>query len=461
MLFSSISFLYGFLPAVLAVYYAVPDRFKNHVLLASSLLFYFFGEPVYVALLLVSACSDWLHSLLIEANRHKPGRAKALLVSSLVINIALLGFFKYAAFFTGSLNAVFGLTLSLPQVRLPIGISFYTFQTMSYTIDVYRGRVRAQKNLATLATFVCLFPQLIAGPIVRYAQVENELALRRHSVSGAASGLRRFVLGLSKKVLLANVLGEYVAAFRAAQNPSVLFYWLYALAFSLQLYFDFSAYSDMAVGLGRLFGFDFPENFDHPFCARSISDFWRRWHQTLGSWFRDYVYIPLGGNRTPTRILWVRNVLLVWCLTGLWHGADWHFVLWGLYFGLLLLLEKTWLGQLPQKAGPFWAHSSTFLLVVLGFVLFNADGLAGARSDFSGLFGLKGLPWVTPETLYVLRGFAVPLLIALVGATPLPARWIRNRIDRLPLALLTALLLLLSTAFLVDGSFNPFLYFRF
>ena len=319
MVFSGAVFLYAFLPLTLAVYALAPQRGRNAVLLIASLLFYAFGEPVYVFLLLLSSVSDWALSLCIE-RRRGTRTAKLALAVSVLLNLGLLGFFKYADFFLTTVNGLFGLSLPLTGVRLPLGISFYTFQTMSYTIDVYRGHVRPQRNLATFATFVCLFPQLIAGPIVRYSDIEAELHTRRFCLEDIGTGARRFTVGLGKKVLLANVLGELVSS---AGNATVLGAWLGAVGYLLQIYFDFSGYSDMAIGLGRMFGFTFPENFDYPYLARSVTDFWRRWHQTLGQWFRDYVYIPLGGSRT-TRAKWIRNVAVVWLLPGLWPDAPGH-----------------------------------------------------------------------------------------------------------------------------------------
>ncbi|MGM9521448.1 MAG: MBOAT family O-acyltransferase [Oscillospiraceae bacterium] len=462
MLFSSITFLYMFLPAVLLLYFITPKRCKNFLLLIASLFFYFFGEPVYVLLLLFSSLSDWLHSLYIEAHRGQKG-AKRALISSIIINLSLLGFFKYADFLIGTLNSIFGSSIPLTKVPLPIGISFFTFQTMSYTIDVYRGRAHAQKDLITFATFVCLFPQLIAGPIVRYTDIAAELSDRRSTLDGAAAGIRRFAAGLGKKVLIANVLGELCSAFRASGGKSVLFYWLYAAAFSLQIYFDFSGYSDMAIGLGGIFGFSFPENFDHPYISRSITEFWRRWHMTLGGWFRDYVYIPLGGNRT-TKLKWLRNIAIVWMLTGLWHGAEWNFVLWGVYFGLFLIIEKLWLGKLLNKLPSIFRHLYVCLAVLLSFVIFNANGLSGALSDLGGLFGAGGLPFISGDTIYYLRSFSVILALGIIGCTPLPKLlWARapEKLRTVCEPVFTGLVLTASTAFIISGSFNPFLYFRF
>lgn len=465
MLFSSISFLYVFLPVALILYYVAPRKWKNAVLLLVSLAFYFYGEPQYTVLLVISSLSDYLHSLYIEKHRGER-KAKGALVSSLIVNILMLGVFKYADFFVGIVNGVFGSDIPLPGFRLPIGISFFTFQTMSYTIDVYRGRVHAQKNLLSLATYVCLFPQLVAGPIVRYATVAEELEHRTHTFDGFALGIRRFVLGLAKKVLLANTLGELSATLLDGSTPSVLGLWMGSITFMLQVYFDFSGYSDMAIGLGKLFGFTFPENFNYPFIAKSISEFWRRWHMTLGSWFRDYVYIPLGGNRVkPLR--WIFNLVVVWALTGLWHGADWNFVYWGLFFAIMLPLEKLVLDKVLQKA-PAWArHVYMLFFVLISFVIFNDDVSMGFENVLSGMFGGLSIPFVTQETAYYLKSYAVLLVLGIVGATPLIKRLAEKLAGKakgfaaVGEAVLLPALLAVVTGYLVDGSFNPFLYFRF
>lgn len=467
MLFSSVTFLYAFLPLAILVYFlapSVPVAWRNAVLLVFSLVFYFFGEPVYVLLLLLSSLSDYAWSLLIEKYRHKPRAARAFLVVSIVINLGMLGFFKYTDFSIGTVNTLFGTAIPLTHVRLPIGISFFTFQTMSYTIDVYQGKAHAQRNLATFATFVCLFPQLIAGPIVRYTDVEAELRERTSTLDSTALGMRRFVFGLAKKVLLANAMGELCSAFRTTQDNSVLFYWIYAVAFTMQIYFDFSGYSDMAIGLGRVFGFKFPENFDYPYASRSITEFWRRWHMTLGGWFRDYVYIPLGGNRV-SRVKWLRNLAVVWLLTGLWHGASWNFVLWGALFGVVLMIEKLWLGKWLERCPAAVCHLYVMLIVVISFVIFNANGLAGVASDLGGLFGAGGLPLISREALYYLRSYFVLLIVCAAASLPVWKR-LGKRIEHTPVMtavepIVLAGLLIVVTASLVDGSFNPFLYFRF
>ena len=459
MLFSGLTFLYCFLPAVLIVYFLAPRRWKNAVLLVFSLVFYAWGEPKYVLLMAATIAGFYFCGLGIGRGK-TPRERKSWLAVSVILGVGALGIFKYADFFVGSFNAVTGLSLPLLRLALPIGISFYTFQCISYTVDVYRGRALPQKNIITFGAYVCLFPQLIAGPIVRYTDVARELEQREHHWEDFALGLRRFLFGLGKKVLLANQFGELTEAFRGSGEPSVLFCWLYALAFLLQIYFDFSGYSDMAIGLGRIFGFHFPENFDYPYLSSSVTEFWRRWHMTLGGWFRDYVYIPLGGSRVG-KLQWFFNILAVWMLTGLWHGASWNFVVWGLLFAALLLLEKLVPGlkKLPRGI----AQGYVLLVVLISFVVFNAPDFSQAGQDLAGMLCLAGLPGTTAESLYALRSNAVLLAVGVLGATPLPKHWGQTMGERLPMleALAMAALLLLCTAYLVDGSFNPFLYFRF
>ena len=386
---------------------------------------------------------------------------------SVLLSLGTLAYFKYADFMIRNLNALTGLSVPLLSLALPVGISFYTFQILSYTVDVYRGTVPAQRNLIDLAAYIAMFPQLIAGPIVRYSDIAPELRSRTHTLSDAAAGTRRFVLGLAKKILFANLLGELVSGFRASQEQSVLYFWLGAAAFTLQIYYDFSGYSDMAIGLGLILGFHFPENFRYPYCAGSITEFWRRWHISLGSWFRDYLYIPLGGNRKG-KGRQLLNILLVWLATGLWHGADWTFVLWGLLYAALLTAEKLFLLRGLKKLRVL-NHIYVLLFVTLGFVLFDADSVRSAAASVCAMFGGGGLPLAGQESLYALRSGAVLLLSAAVGATPLPRRLIaavqQKQAGRAVLAVLEpvglCLLLAVCTAFLVDGSFNPFLYFRF
>ena len=461
MLFSSVTFLYYFLPAVLILYFLAPWRLKNTVLLFSSLVFYGWGEPKLLFLMIFTIAMFYFCGLMI--GRSETEKAKKLwLTVSIVISIGLLAIFKYADFFIGSFNAVTGLSIPLLRLALPVGISFYTFQSLSYTIDVYRGNVPAQKNLISFGAYVALFPQLIAGPIVRYVDVARELNGRQHSWEDFCLGLRRFLVGLGKKILVADNFALLIKLFRESEAQSVLFYWLYAVAFTLNIYFDFSGYSDMAIGLGRIFGFKFIENFNYPYLSKSVTEFWRRWHMSLGSWFRDYIYIPLGGNRVG-KGRWVFNILTVWMLTGLWHGAAWNFVCWGLLFGILLMVEK-WVPGL-QRLPNLLRHGYVLLIVCLSFVLFNAESLSQALSDMGGMFGFAGVPLANAESLYYLRSYAPLFLMGFVGATPI-VRDTARKIGEKPWGavlevLLMAVLLIVCSAYLVDGSFSPFLYFRF
>ena len=461
MLFSSIPFLFYFLPAVLILYFLVPRSLKNTVLLIFSLVFYAWGEPKYVFLMISTICLFFFCGIAIGKAKEQKQK-KFWLALSVVVSLALLAVFKYADFLLGSFNSLTGADIPLLKLALPIGISFYTFQCLSYTIDVYRGNAEVQKNIISFGAYVVLFPQLIAGPIVRYVDVARELNHRAHSWDNVALGLRRFLFGLGKKILIANQLGELTNIFRASGEKSVLFYWIYAIAFALHIYFDFSGYSDMAIGLGRVFGFHFIENFNYPYLSKSVSEFWRRWHMSLGSWFRDYVYIPLGGNRVSTG-RWVFNVLVVWMLTGLWHGAAWNFVLWGLFYAAFLLIEK--FVPFLQKMPTVLRRVYVLLVTLLGFVLFNATTLTEAVTDMGGMFGFAGVPLVTAETLYYLRSYGLLFIFAIIGSTPLPKqlalKWEHKPIGAIIEPVVTILLLLVCTAYLVDGSFNPFLYFRF
>ena len=409
----------------------------------------------------------YIFGLLIERYQSVPKLARLFLALSVSSSLLMLGYFKYADFFIRNVNAVTGCSISLLNITLPIGISFYTFQILSYTVDVYRQDVKAQRNPIDLATYVALFPQLIAGPIVRYSDIAEQLKGRIHTMGKTAQGIRRFILGLGKKILIANLLGELCSIFRASDDKSVLFFWLYAVAYTLHVYFDFSGYSDMAIGLGKLFGFDFLENFNYPFISKSITEFWRRWHMSLGTWFRDYVYIPLGGSRVslPRHLF---NIFLVWMLTGFWHGAAWNFVIWGLYFALLLILEKIWLLEILKKSHVL-NRIYVLTAVAISFVIFDATDMSQAFSYLKAMFGTGGYPLTSAASSYYFRSYFVVLMIALLGATPIPKSFCR-RIQQWktgtavmlfaePLAL--SALLLICTAFLVDGSFNPFLYFRF
>ena len=461
MLFSSIPFLYYFLPAVLITYFLVPPKFKNAVLLLFSLVFYGWGEPKLVFLMMFTIAVFYFCGLAIGKAKQLRWK-KAWLYVSVVVSLGLLGIFKYADFFISSINTVTGLGIPLLKLALPVGISFYTFQCLSYTIDVYRGNAEVQKDPIAFGAYVTLFPQLIAGPIVRYVDVAKELKHRSHNWENIAYGLRRFLIGLGKKIILADNFALLIKLFRESGEPSVLFYWMYAIAFLLNIYFDFSGYSDMAIGLGRIFGFHFLENFNYPYLSKSITEFWRRWHMSLGSWFRDYVYIPMGGNRV-SRSRWICNILTVWMLTGAWHGAAWNFVLWGLLYAVFLLIEK-WVPAL-QKLPDFLRHSYVLLATILGFVLFNAESLSQAGSDIASLFGFGGLPMVTAETLYYLKSYSLLFVLGIIGSTPL-VRFAAQKVSKTksgPLLEMLALviLLLVCTGYLVDGSFSPFLYFRF
>ena len=461
MLFSSIPFLYFFLPAVLVAYFAVPRKLKNAVLLLFSLIFYGWGEPKLLFLMVFTIILFWFCGLAIGKAEEKD-RKKVWLLVSVIISVALLGLFKYADFFIGTFNSLTGLGIPMLRLALPVGISFYTFQCLSYTIDVYRGEVPSQKNIISFGAYVSMFPQLIAGPIVRYSDIVCQLNERSHSREEFFLGVRRFLVGLGKKVILADNFALLMKLFRESGEKSVLFYWLYAVAFLFNIYFDFSGYSDMAIGLGKIFGFHFPENFNYPYLSKSVTEFWRRWHMTLGGWFRDYVYIPMGGNRV-SKGRWVFNILTVWMLTGLWHGAAWNFVVWGLFFGIMLMLEK-WIPAL-QKMPNIMRHVYVLLAVIFSFVLFNADSLSMAVGDFAGLLGLSDVPLVTPASVYYVRSYAVLFVAGIVGSTPvvkqIGIRIGESKAGAVLEAIFLAGLLLVCTAYLVDGSFSPFLYFRF
>ena len=465
MLFSSITFLYCFLPCVLLVYFVVPDRLKNFTLLAASLIFYGWGEPKYLVFMLLSVTQSYIAALLVERFRGKK-LAKLALALSAVASLGLLAYCKYADFFIENFNAVTGLSVPLLKVALPVGISFYTFQILSYVVDVYRGDVPAQRNFIDLAMYIAMFPQLIAGPIVRYSDIAGSLKNRKTTLADASEGIRRFSIGLAKKILLANSAALLVSEFKAYTEKTVLFYWLYALAYMLQIYFDFSGYSDMAIGLGRIFGFRFSENFNYPYISASITEFWRRWHISLGGWFRDYLYIPLGGNRVkPFRH--VINILVVWAATGFWHGASWNFVLWGLLYAALLLFEKYVLHPKIRFAVPM--HIYTLLFVMLGFILFDSASVADALTSFKALFGFGGIPAANTASLYYLKSNIVLLVVAVIGATPLPKllyekiglRKLGGKILAVVTPLATLASVAICTAYLIDGSFNPFVYFRF
>lgn len=466
MVFSSIEFIYYFLPIILVIYYLTPGKFKNFTLMMGSLVFYFVGEPKYIVLLLASTVVDFYHSKRI-VKYEGTKKAKHALIQSIVINLSMLGFFKYADFFIATINKLFNLNFELLNLSLPIGISFFTFQTMSYTIDVYRKNAPAQKSIVNLGTYVTLFPQLIAGPIVRYNTLAEALNHRVHSFSKFSKGVERFIIGLIKKILIANVIGESVEIMSNIQDSSILISWLIAVGYAIQIYFDFSGYSDMAIGLGLFFGFEFMENFNYPYVSKSITEFWRRWHISLGQWFKDYVYIPLGGNKVSSR-RWLLNILVVWLLTGLWHGAHWNYVLWGLCFGVILIIEKTFILRLLKKMPNILRHLYVLILIIFSFVIFKNEEPVIMMTQFKNLLGLNDLPLFNNSTHYYFLSYYRIYLLAILATTPfLKNLWqlgINSKYKKLletlkPIVLM--LTLLLMTGYLVDASFNPFLYFRF
>ena len=463
MLFTSISFLYYFLPIVLITYFVLPKKLRNTVLCVASLIFYFYGEPKYIILMLAEILIAYIVALLI--NKHK---SKSILVLGIVIHVGLLCVFKYTDFIVSNINSIFNTNLSLLRLAIPIGISFYTFQILSYEIDVYRGKVDVQKNFLKLATYVSLFPQLIAGPIVRYETIENELDNRTHNFEKFSYGVERFVIGLAKKVLIANQLGQLCKVFTETNEKTILFYWIFAVGYMLQIYFDFSAYSDMAIGLGKMFGFDFLENFNYPYISKSVTEFWRRWHISLGTWFKDYVYIPLGGSREGTKKL-IINILIVWALTGIWHGASWNFVIWGLYFGIILLIEKLFLKKYLEKLPGFIQRIYVLFIVMISFIIFNANNMKEAWSNIIGLFGVNGEKLINKFTIYYLKNYFVVIIIAIIASTPIIKNLIKklkqnkkiNKIINILEPILIVFILIIITSYAVDNSYNPFLYFRF
>ncbi len=467
MVFSSLSFLTLFLPLTILLYFAVPRRFRNLLLFLASLIFYAWGEPVYIVLMLFSSVVDYSHGLLMEKFDGRPGVRRALLISSVAINLSLLGFFKYAGLVVSTLNAALSLSIPVPSVALPVGISFYTFQTMSYSIDVYRRNCPAQRDPIAFGCYVTMFPQLIAGPIVRYVDVMREINDRRETFEGFFLGIRRFLVGLAKKLILANGVGmlwDSVSA-QPAASLSALSAWLGVLAYAFQIYFDFSGYSDMAIGMGRMFGFQFPENFRYPYVSRSVSDFWRRWHITLSTWFREYLYIPLGGNRVrvPRNIF---NLAVVWMATGLWHGASWNFLLWGAYFGAVLIAEKFLYGKALSRAPGFVGWAYTALVVLVGWVFFALDDLGRGAAYLGAMFG-GGAGAVDAYALRALLNYGAVLLLCAAASTPLASgalERLRARRPRAHSALTYALVIAgfaLCLIYVVDAGYNPFLYFRF
>ena len=461
MIFSSITFLFYFLPIVLAIYYIVPTKFKNGILLLASLLFYAYGEPKYVVIMLISIIVTYIFGILMDRDSKNK---KTYLILSLVATLGILIYFKYFNFLVDNINMWLTNKIDFAYVALPIGISFYTFQLISYIIDVYRGDAKVQKNIFKLATYIALFPQLIAGPIVRYSTIEEQLEQREHSFDKFSLGVRRFIIGLGKKILIANVLGELVSTFNSSTDNTTLFYILYGIANMLQIYFDFSGYSDMAIGLGKMFGFNFLENFDYPYTSTSITEFWRRWHISLGSWFRDYIYIPLGGNRV-SKLKFIRNILVVWMLTGLWHGAAWNFILWGILFGILLLIEKIFLKKLLDKLPKILSRLYVLLIVMISFIIFSGNTSEEITRNVTGLFNINVNNFASLESFYYLKSYLVPILIGIIGCTTIPKRIVTsdklNKFSNVLEPIFIICILVICTSYIIDGSFNPFLYFRF
>lgn len=468
MLFSSIVFLFTFLPAVMLLYYLLPVRFRNVILLLASLVFYAWGEPVYLFLMLLSILFNYFSGLDIARNLQDKRAAKRSLVFNLIINLAVLGFFKYEGFVLDTLNGILPVHISYHALPLPIGISFYTFQILSYIIDVYRGNVKVQTNLPNFALYVTMFPQLIAGPIVQYADVDEQLASREISRTKFGEGSMYFIRGLAKKVLLANTSGMIFTEVSglAKDNIAVMTAWLGAFAYMFQIYFDFSGYSDMAIGLGKMFGFEFNMNFNYPYVSKSITEFWRRWHISLSSWFRDYVYIPLGGNRV-SKIKHIRNLLIVWFLTGLWHGAAWNFVAWGLYYGVILIIEKYLLSPVLDRLPDVVRHIYSIVLVVIGWVLFFSSSFGQAADYIRVMFGAGAHGFADRESMYLLTSNLILWLILIFGSTPLvhfryehmlrSKKWNTTIIN----SVVYAALFIVCIAYLVTETYNPFLYFRF
>ena len=467
MVFSSITFLFYFLPVVLAIYYIVPNKVKNIVLLISSFIFYFFGEPKYTILMIASIIITYIFGILIDKYRKK---SKILLTIFIIISLGILIYFKYMNFIIRNINLWLNNKIDFINLILPIGISFYTFQMISYVVDVYRKDAKVQKNILKLATYVSLFPQLIAGPIVRYTTIEEQLEKRTYTIEKFSKGFRRFVIGLGKKVLIANVLGEVVNLFNTTNDISVLYYWMFAITNMLQIYFDFSGYSDMAIGLGKMFGFEFLENFNYPYIATSITDFWRRWHISLSSWFRDYIYIPLGGNRV-SKIKWIRNIMIVWLLTGVWHGANWNFIIWGMFFGIILLSEKVLLNKILEKTPKIIRRIYVLLIVMLSFVIFSSESFENIKNNILGLIGFNNIPLYSKESSYYFKSYILTIIIAIIGATPIitnifkEKKYEKIKISEKFINILEPIFLIfiltISTSYIIGGSFNPFLYFRF
>lgn len=464
MLFSSITFIYYFLPIVIGLYFIVPKVMRNYILLIASIVFYSWGEPVYVFLMIFSGVFNYFMAIDIARDKTKGKSGKFTLVFTIVVNLFILSFFKYFGFLMDSINSVIGTDINYTALALPIGISFYTFQALSYILDVYWGKVKIQQNIMKFCLYLALFPQLIAGPIVKYKDIDDQLDDRQVSMEKFGNGVIRFILGLSKKVIIANNVGAIYTTVTSLGNDnlSILTGWIGIIAYTLQIYFDFSGYSDMAIGLGKMFGFEFMENFNYPYISRSVTEFWRRWHMSLSTWFKEYLYIPLGGNRVKVH-RHILNLLIVWGLTGLWHGASWNFVFWGTYYGVLLILEKYLYGKYIEKAPSWISHIYTMLIVSIGWVFFSSDTLSDGFQYVGMLFGAGSLPIANAYTLYLIKTSGILIVLAAIISTPMPLKQFRLFSKRHGILglIIIFMLLIVSTAYLIFSSYNPFLYFRF
>lgn len=468
--FSTITFLYYFIPAVMILYFTVPFKWKTLVLLIGSLFFYFWGESSHVLVMIISSLCGYVFGLLIDKYRENKLLSRLYMILSLAISFGFLCTFKYADFLIENVNALFRSNIALLNIVLPSGISFYTFQIASYTIDLYRGNVGVQKNPIKFMTYVSMFPQLIAGPIVRYSDVEKELNERKINIDNISYGIRRFAIGFAKKVLIANTFNEFTTIVNQNKSEmSVLFMWAFVIAYAFRIYFDFSGYSDMAIGIGKILGFSFPENFNYPYISKSITEFWRRWHMTLGSWFRDYIYIPLGGNRVP-KWKWFRNIIVVWAFTGIWHGASWNFVLWGVFFAVLLIIEKLFLYKKLEKMPSIFSRIYTIFFILISWVIFDATTLSDIGYRLSTMFGISDVPFVNATTLYYLKSYLTLFIVAIIGSTPVVKNLItkigekkdayKKVINVLEIVMVMTFIIV-STSYLIDGSSAPSLYFRF
>lgn len=467
MLFSSVTFLFYFLPIVFMIYYIVPNKIKNYVLLLASIVFYAWGGVLYLPILIISVFSNYLFALKIDKYKDNKEKSKRILTLSIIFNILFLGVFKYLNFIVGTINIILNSSINIPQIPLPIGISFYTFQAMSYVIDVYRKDGRVQKNIFNLLLYISMFPQLVAGPIVRYETVDDQITKREYSFDKFNLGLERLIKGLFKKVIISNTVGELATIIYelSPMEMSITTAWIGAIAYTLQIYFDFSGYSDMAIGLGKMLGFDFMENFNYPYVAKSVSEFWRRWHISLGSWFRDYLYIPLGGNRCST-IRGYRNLTIVWLVTGIWHGASWNFIIWGMYFGLFIILERLFLQKLLDKLPKIIQHIYLMIIVIIGWVIFSQPNLTSAIEYLKIMLGIGDYPLINGYATFYIKQYGMIIFVAILASIPI-LKYVRdkstiiNNLIKLAKPIIVLFLFILVIIYLVNSTFNPFIYFNF